>query len=397
MSRLALIIANYVFAAAMLPSHIGGYAASGIGLFFSYSRIRSFLKENTAKLLLGFIVYGAALSLFSPEPSVGFACMLGYFSQWLLPFLLGFALSDKEQVKKVFTVFYVVFYLILILSFLAYFGLFPKEIGPGNFLANTEDGLLKGLRSHIAFAALCLLFSFMSSSRALFDNRLTVLKKTIFWALAVLPLGAIVLTGSRGYFLAATVSYAVFLVYVAVRTKKYALLSAFVAVTFLASSGLFFGQPRLSQRVSRTGPADESVAGRFAMYKIALSEIKANPVFGVGPGQGTRQLKYFGNLTLQELTLTKHVHLHSFYLHVAAEFGLLGLAAVILLFYSLLKRIYSAGHSLSGFERALAVGLFFGIIGILIGDMFDTLLRGPGTAMEVFWLSGLIFGITRKT
>ncbi|MFH1369257.1 MAG: O-antigen ligase family protein [Elusimicrobiota bacterium] len=396
MKRYGIIITNYIFAAGMLISHICGYAAAGIGLFFSLKSLKGFVRERIALLFVVFLAYGLLRSVFSPEPGTGFMAMLGYFSQWTLPFLLGYSLAELKDVKRVFWILCGVYLLILLLSVLAYFGLFYQKLAADTFLVGDEDGLLKGLRSHIAFAALCLLFSFLFISQSFFSKEASTAKKALFVVLAVIPLGAMFLTGSRGYYLATAVSYSLFALFWVISTKRWKLVIGFAAVALLISAGLYQLFPNIRYRLQNTGMHDRSVIGRVALYKVAVREILANPVFGVGPGQGTRQKQYFLELTEYEKMLSRHGHLHSIYLNTAAEFGLTGFALAALIFIEILRRLRSFGFSGAGFENALAIGLFWGIIGILIGDVFDTLLRGPGTAMELFWLSGLVFGLAGK-
>lgn len=397
LSQKAIIGANYLFASTMLISHIGGYVASGMGLFFTWNSWKSFFKERIGQILMIFLAYGLIRSFFSVEPSVGYAAMLGYFSQWLVPFLLGYALTDIKDAKRAFWIFFGLFYFILALSLLAYFGLFFKEIGQGNYLVNAQEGLLKGLRSHIAFAALCLVFSLLSFSQSIFSNEENSKKRVFFMVAALLALGTIFFTGSRGYYLAAAATYSVFGVFIAVKTGKWKLLLAFMIAAAVVIGTMYLAFPGLRSRIQKTGMSDGSVAGRFALYKVAFKEIKANPAFGVGPGQGTRQKTYFEGLSEAELALTRHGHLHSMYLNITAEFGITGLVLFLALFFEILRQLFIAGIKGNSFERALAIGVFWGLIGVMAGDSLDTLLRGPGTAMELFWLSGLAIGISKRS
>lgn len=387
-----LNISNYIFAATMLFSHIGGYVAAGIGFIFSFNVWKKLLKEKLFIWILIFIAYGLIRSVFSTLPSAGYSAMLGYFSQWLLPFMLGYSITTSKHFRNAVEIFISVFLVILTLSTLAYFGFFPKEIGQGNYLVNTQDGLLKGLRSHIAFAALCVLFSFISLGKALVKGNNTQLEKWVYIILAIFPLGVIFLTGSRGYYGAAFAVYSVFGVYWLIKTGSARVLVSVVLLAALLGSLFYLVLPNLRARINHTGAQDASFTERLSLYKVALAEIKSNPVFGIGPGEGTLRQEFFNVLPPERQAVRRFGHLHSFYLHLTAEFGLIGLGMFFVIIYLIMARLYTAMNAGEGILPALAFGVFWGFAGILLGDALDTLLRGPGTAMELFWLTGLVFG-----
>lgn len=393
-AKKALNAMNYLFAATMLVSHIGGYVSSGIGLLFSWESWKRFSRDSIFAALLVFVAYGLLRTPLSPYPSAGYAAMLGYFSQWLLPFILGYSVTRTKHFRNVSEVFINVFLIILTFSALAYFGFFPKEVGQGNFLVGS-DGLLKGLRSHIALAALCVVFSFISLGKALVKGNNTPSEKWLYILLAVYPIGMLVLTGSRGYYIAAAIAYALFGVYWVMKTRNAKVFIFVLVVSLAAGAAAYTFLPDLRHRIQHTGKSDGSVTDRVALYRIALKEIKANPVFGVGPGQGALRKDYFDMLPKNEQPMFHYNHLHSFYLQITAEFGLIGLGLFCWIVWLILSRLFNVMQCGEGFERALAFGVFWGFIGVLFGDIFDTLLRGPGTAMELFWLTGLVLGRER--
>jgi hypothetical protein len=186
---------NYLFAAAMPVSHIGGYFAVLAGLAAA-PRTGGRLKKEPAFLgICLFIVYGLCLSVLSREPSVGFHFMAGYVAHWLLPFMLGYAVL-RSRVRTTVRVWGTIFTVLVTASILAYFGVLPGDLGGGLYLAH--EGLLKGLRSHIALAALCLLASCLCIGQLLVRADLSAGKKRTLWVLVVFFACAILLTGSRG-------------------------------------------------------------------------------------------------------------------------------------------------------------------------------------------------------
>jgi O-antigen ligase len=157
---------------------------------------------------------------------------------------------------------------------------------------------------------------------------------------------------------------------------------------------LYAALPGLQQRISHTGPRDNNVRERVALYQVAVWEIGTRPLTGFGPGQGIRQKQFFERLPEKQRTVQRHPHLHSFHLNLAADMGLTGTVLFTGILIVLLLGLKKVSVVSSGFERMLATGLIWGFAGVLIGDCFDTLLRGPGVAMELFWLAGLALGGT---
>jgi O-antigen ligase len=125
-------------------------------------------------------------------------------------------------------------------------------------------------------------------------------------------------------------------------------------------------------------------------------EIHDRPFFGFGSGQATSHKEYFDRVGktdfLDENGNPKHGHLHSLYLTTAAETGLVGLGLFIFLLFNVVRALYVKHRNSAGFISALALGVCLGLIAIAIGDLFDTHLRGPGVAMDLLWLSGLVLG-----
>ena len=382
-----LVYANYMFAFLMPFSHIGGYLASGLGLVVLWSFHKKIEKEPVYLWLLIFIIYGIFFNFFSSDPRVGSAALVGYFSHWLMPFVLGYGLVNSGYFKKIFWAFIIVFGAIVGFSVLAYFHLFYAQVGKDFFLVN--EGLLKGLRSHIALAALCLASSFLVLAQGLIRKDIPAGKRIFYIVLFLGFVFALFLTGSRGYYIAAVASYSLFGIYWILKTKnwRFAVLGAVGAGVILCA---YFFAPVVKQRLEKTTSHDMSILERVSLYRVALEEIKSRPIFGYGPGQGIKQQKFFEMLPYNLKTVGRHPALHSFYLNFAADFGLAGLAIFIMILYFIFKGLLKSFSSNDLFLSAAGIGLFWALIGVLIGDMFDTLLRGPGVAMELFWLTGLI-------
>ena len=388
-----LVYANYMFAICMPFSHIGGYLACALGLAVLWSFHKRIEKEPVYVWLLIFIIYGLVLNMFSASPEIGSAALVGYFSHWLMPFMLGYGLLKSKYFNKIFWAFVIVFGVIVGFSVLAYFHLFYAKIGKDFYLVN--EGLLKGLRSHIALAALCLLTSFLVLAQALLRKDIPSAKRIFYFVLFLFFVFALFLTGSRGYYIAALASYFLFGLFWIFRTKNWGFAVGALAVACVILCAYFFA-PVVKERLQRTTSHDMNIQERLSLYKVAVAEIKSRPVFGYGPGQGIKQEKFFEMLPENLKTVGRHPALHSFYLNFAADFGLGGLVIFIGIVFFMFKGLLKSFSSDDLFLSAAGIGLFWGLVAVLIGDMFDTLLRGPGVAMELFWLTGLVLRQIRE-
>jgi O-antigen ligase len=389
---------NYLFAFSMPFSHIGGYAASGIVFLLSWHYWKNFRRDPLFFWLRILMIYGFLRAALSPQTNVGFSVMLGYLSHWVLPFILGYGLAELQTVKKSFWTYYITFISLIFLSVLAFFGYF-KPVFFGDFQLAYE-GLLKGGRSHIALGAICTILSFFSIGQILYNDKLSRNLKISLSAGLVFLSGALFLTGSRGYYLTALAVFALCSVVLVFHEKiinKRWLFAGLIGVS-IAVAGLYLVSPTIQFRIKNTsGIGKGSIFQRIDLYRIALWEIKDKPLFGFGPGQGAvHKEEYFERLPDKGLLLKGFQHLHNFCLNFGADFGLVGLVLFLLLAVSWLKNIWKIFINSTGFVKAFSFGLFWAVISILLGDCLDTLLRGPGVAMELFWLTGMLFSISKE-
>jgi len=88
-------------------------------------------------------------------------------------------------------------------------------------------------------------------------------------------------------------------------------------------------------------------------------------------------------------------HAHNYYLHIAAETGLLGLVAYLMLLATCLWQGWNTVRRLSGAEQAVALGIL-GVLGAFaVHSLFDNLYV-HGMNMHLAILLGLLFVLTRR-
>lgn len=383
---------NMLFAATIPVTHISGYAAGVGALVVAWPYRRPLLAEPAVAALGLMIVYSAVRTIVSSEPAVGWGAVYGYIAHWVLPLLLGYLAGRAVPalMPRLITVLSAGFMALFAVTFTAYLGLMPGIVtipGLGEFVF-VESGLFKGLHSHIALAALCLILIFVHAHLWV-ENRRPFSLAVIGVCVVVL-----VLTGSRGYYIAAIVSGAAFALWHAVTRRKYKQLFAGIGLAAAVAVLAYAAVPTLRARIHGAGPQDNNVRERLALYSVAVSEIKDRPLTGFGPGQGIRQSAYFARLEPDMRGVGRHPHLHSFYLNLLADTGFIGCMLFAAIIVTLLRRLWRAGAGGPSYAATLGRGLFWAFIGVLVGDCFDTLLLGPRVAMELFWLAGLAMGGT---
>lgn len=381
---------NMLFAATIPVTHIAGYTAGICAAALAWPYRRPLLREPALGALGLMVLYGALRAAVSAEPSIGWGVVFGYTVHWILPLVLGYVggKAVPALTPRFVTVMSVSFLALFAVTAVAYVGLMPGIVtvpGLGEFVF-VESGLFKGLHSHIALAALCLTLVFVHGHLWSADrNRFSAV---MAGACAVV----LVLTGSRGYYIAAVISGAGFGLWYAIARRKYAQLLAGIACAAAVAVLAYAAVPTLRARLHGTGPQDNNVRERLALYSVAAAEIKDRPLFGFGPGQGIRQAAYFTRLEPDMRGVGRHPHLHSFYLNLTADTGTVGFALFAAVMITLLRRLWRTGAGAHHFSSALGRGLFWAFVGVLAGDLFDTLLLGPRVAMELFWLAGLALG-----
>lgn len=379
--------------AAVPWGHVSGYIAMVLGIFTLPFPIEHRRTPRPKKALIGlfaaFFLWGLSLSLFvADNRSESLAALFTYFAHWVLPFILGYSIASKYNLR----IIYVWIGSLLILgtvSLMAYLSLFHAP-------SFSSEGLLKGLHTHIQFGTILLIALHLILGMFL-TPKIDSKKTYIFGIAGVIFAFMIFLTGSRGVWLAGAVSITGALIHSAItrRRRRISLLFLILIAVCGASAVAIF--PQVRYRINRTGTDDPSYIYRKNMAIMAVEIIADQPITGIGPGGVPYAKEYYDlmeerNLPVETGYLVKK-HLHDLYLHITAEFGIPGLIILIGIFGTLLWIAISAIRSAKGLEKGISYGFLWAIIAVGVGEILDCLLRGPPVAIEFFFISGLIAGI----
>ena len=128
-------------------------------------------------------------------------------------------------------------------------------------------------------------------------------------------------------------------------------------------------------------PAQTSSGFRLEFYRNSLQIARAHPLFGAGTG-GIEKA-YADQVAGTAMTPTANPH--SEYLNITLQLGVIGLAALLYLFYCEWRVTASLT---TAHERQLACGL---VITFVIGCLFNSLLMDHTEGLLFAWASGLLF------
>jgi O-antigen ligase len=198
--------------------------------------------------------------------------------------------------------------------------------------------------------------------------------------LTIVPIGALILSGSRGGIVSFGFEVAVLWLLAKTHKGKEGPHLAALAIVALAALALiaWIGAGRAFERFSMIRPGEVTIDRRFTMSRGALHIFEDHPVKGAGLGALVAvypryEILYDGKLV---------DHVHNDYMEMLAETGVLGglcgLAFLWVLFREA-KTCYVAeqGH----FSRALHAGAVTALCGILLHSFVDFNLHIPANAL----------------
>jgi O-antigen ligase len=199
-------------------------------------------------------------------------------------------------------------------------------------------------------------------------------RKAILLGAGLVILQGIIVSLSRTGIVAAG---AAFLLWV-FRFRRFDVLQYSVPVAIILGLALAFAAPEWRERFSTMTTAegrasDSSIQGRLAQYRGALSAFASSPLVGVG-------FRYYDDWAAGERSVTSSGVVHSVYLQVLAELGLIGIV-VYLVILLLTWRDFSRAWLTSRHANArgdpeltrlyfYAVFLQIGFLGAMVGGVF---------------------------
>jgi O-antigen ligase len=128
--------------------------------------------------------------------------------------------------------------------------------------------------------------------------------------------------------------------------------------------------------------------GRVAIYETNLAIIHAHPVFGLGFGRYKAAARPFYDAHPEA---DRRSHAHNNYLHIAAEAGLVGLLAFVLVFAVALRKGWTAlARAPDGAAWSVAAGAWVGIVAFLAGGVTQYTFGDNEVALTMWVCLGVL-------
>ena len=236
----------------------------------------------------------------------------------------------------------------------------------------------------------------------------------LVWAggCGALMLAALVMSWSRGAWLGVAAGVAVIGVAVLARSSRAAVLAvvlvALVAPPVLLAVGLGrIGLPSsIVQRLSDFVPylsvedvrgveitdSNYAVLERMAHWQAAVGMWTDHPWLGVGIGNYEPVYPRYA-LPFWSVPLG---HAHNYYLNIAAETGIVGLAAYVLLWAVALLGAWRAAHRASGWQAGVSLGILGMMLHLSVHNLVDNLYV-HGMYLQLAILLGMVPFLTRRS
>ena len=147
---------------------------------------------------------------------------------------------------------------------------------------------------------------------------------------------------------------------------------------------------RIEREISEWQPGAPDVSSstglRLEFYRVSLKIVKDRPL--LGHGTGSFPSAYAEKLKGQQTILTRNPH-HE-YLNLMVQLGLVGLAALLYLFWT---HWQCAARLATPLERHTARGL---LLAMMVGCLFNSWLMDHTEGLLYVWLTGLLFAGPRS-
>jgi len=203
---------------------------------------------------------------------------------------------------------------------------------------------------------------------------------------AILFLTGLVLLGktlSRGAYLGCIISLLFLFIILLYDMRKNKIMPSvilvIICVCLLIALGMLFAKPVMDRLVS-IGAGFEASRERIWGWQEAFSIIGDFPVFGTGPNTYTEIIPKYS------ISKISGCYPHNCYLHIAAETGILGLLAFLLVLWKFFKQGFKVVLSrINDNEALLLLGVMAGVLATLVQSFFDTNLFAL-KLVTLFWV-----------
>jgi O-antigen ligase len=349
---------------------------------------RAYMQVKPA--LFGLLVFAALLVSCTYSPLIwqaAWASASKYRDLALIPIFMWAATTHGAR-RAALLAFIAAIVLNLLVSYGTAYGAWESLPGLRTF-AHYPIGFRLSV-THSFFVSLAA-FALLLLARELWGSRPRTALLAGALALACIHNVLLIVTGRTGY-----VVLMALLLYLATtvgRGRRTAAVSVLVLTALVAFA--YLGSTAFSTRIQdaaadlsnwKAGASDAtSVGQRIGFYLTTARIVAEHPLTGVGAG-GFEQA-YAAEVSGTAAPVSSNAH--NDYLMIAAQAGLLPLAALIALYVTLWRDAARFGSNL---ERDLARGL---VLAMTIGGLFNSFLRDHAEGLFFAWATGVLYAGTR--
>lgn len=246
-------------------------------------------------------------------------------------------------------------------------------------------GLAEGANSAARYFLMALIFAYI----LLTQQKKKVIQLFLVVGMAVMVYGMLVTVSRTGLLLLMTAISLLLLQNLGTRNRVYALILAFSAlgIVWVLADNITF----ILQSISGSVLAGTDTVGiRYGLWQAGLRMWINNPVLGVGVGQFTAQLPFYGWNLLPPRYLV--LGAHNMYIAVLSETGLIGFIFFVAMFAASLRYLFLARRSSLPQVKELAMNWMIILILILIAgitkhDQYDKLVwMFVGVSTAIGWM-----------
>lgn len=326
--------------------------------------------------LLAFTLLGVAHIIIDvPFLAAGIEGFRAIF-QYILALFIGFYLvnSKREAFKYLRAI-------ALIGSLAGLVGVAQVVLGvetPAGWADSSEHGLVRAFSFVVSPNVLGSYMALMAP--IIFGLFMTEKNRGLKWGWLVclaVTLAALVLSGSRGAWLALFGAISIYFVIVDKRLLVAGVIAAAGAVTLVPPI-----RSRIFNLFSSEYLEKSSRDGRIHRWLGSYDQMRHEPFFGKGIGHygGAVGDRYFGT-----------TYVDSYFFKTLAEMGLIGIALFMWLMLSVAHAIYSVWKQCKGhLEYHLIGGLFIGLMAVILHNGVENIFEVPFMNSYFWFLSGLV-------
>lgn len=362
----------------------------------SLGNIKSIFYRNSHIFSLGIFIFFAGISIFIAINKIESIVALSSFITLFTSFILIIILSQNEKINflKLFIFFSVIG--IILETVRTNFAIYDNVINNGNFLMRSLE--YRGFTGNPNISSFSIVIKLPVVIFLIYSIK-DIFKKFLLHAIIISSILSVLLLFSRAAIIAVGLIYLSLLIYTILNRTKTNLINFFSIFIAAYISFLTYDLANdkntndiLAERFSTvttdtkdSSDADKSVNERMTFYKIAIEDVRNNPILGIGIGNWKINSIQRANKFLKGYRIPYRVH--NDFLELTAEVGIIGgIGFIYFIFYPFLFSF----NKLRNRKSFSSYHLIFLIVGVYIVDsMLNFPIHRPVITSYLFFAFAL--------